>query len=256
MRQLSLREMNFSPKLLSCKTETRIPKLPNVRGQGLNCTTFLPTWSSPLKSLFHAFELLGWEKIRGKEDLGDGSVSCGCHTNCHKLRVLKEHKLIFHTVLETRSLKSRCQWVHTLSQLQEAADHPRHSWACGWITSTSASIFTLLPSCLCLSSLCLLSLDLGLTLIIQEDLLKILNHICKYPSTIHRFQGLGHGHTFLGTTIQPIIEGEEVETSPGSDVQSLRIRRVDEELDTRFFFLHFPWTGVFHTPCLGLEWFF
>lgn len=152
MRQLSLWERNFFSKLLSGKAGTRIPKLPNVRGQGLNCTTFLPTWSSPLKSLFHSFELLGWEKIRWKEGLGDGSVSCGCRTNYHNLPVLKEHKLIFHTVLETGSLKSRCQRVHTLSQLQVAAHHPWHSWACGWITSVSVSIFPLLPSCLCLLS--------------------------------------------------------------------------------------------------------
>lgn len=142
-----MRDELFS-KVLSGKVEIHIQKLPNVRGQGLNGTTLLPT-RSQFKPLFRAFELLGWEKVGEREDLEDGLVSCGCHTNYHKLGVLKEHKLIFHTVLGTRGLKSRCP--HSLPD-QVAANHPRHSWAYACIMPVSASIFTLPPP-MCVFSL-------------------------------------------------------------------------------------------------------
>lgn len=106
-------------------------------------------------------------------------------TKCHKLDVLKTTKLYSLTVLETKSLKSKCWQGHLPPKPSLGIYHslplttsysPGHSLICGGITSTCASIVTG-PSFPGLSAL-------SETLHLISPSNKIINHIGLQPNQV------------------------------------------------------------------------
>ena len=118
---------------------------------------------------------------------------------------LKTTEIYSHTVLEARSLKSRCQQGSALlkgswgeSFLTSSSFWcPRHSLALDSITPVSASIFTChLPVCL---SLCLFSSEDTSPVELGPILMTFLEHICKTLLPNKAWGGGGGVGSSLGT---------------------------------------------------------
>lgn len=119
----------------------------------------------------------------------------------------------FLIVLEAKSLKSRNQWGHRTFEVSRG----NHSWALpapGAITPISASVVTLPPPVLCMSVSLRVSLTRMLVIGLRVHLDNLRRPHLRALPQLHlqrsffrirqhnRFQGLEHGHTFLGATIQ------------------------------------------------------